>query len=129
MPYFRLSQPKPPPSVRPATPVVELIPNGVARPCACAAASKSPRVQPGSTVARRAFAFTRTPFIAERSIMRPSSQTALPAMLCPPPRIETSRLCLRANLTAWTTSLGDAQRAISAGLRSIMAFQICRASS
>ena len=26
MPYFRLSQPKPPPSVRPATPVVELMP-------------------------------------------------------------------------------------------------------
>ncbi len=50
MPYFRLNQPKPAPSVRPATPVVELMPSGVARPWACAAASKSPRVQPGSTV-------------------------------------------------------------------------------
>ncbi len=31
-PCFRLSQPNPPPSVSPATPVVELIPVGVARP-------------------------------------------------------------------------------------------------
>ena len=37
-PWRRVSQPKPPPSVRPATPVVELMPSGVARPCACAAA-------------------------------------------------------------------------------------------
>ena len=36
-------------------PVVELMPSGVARPCTCAAASKSARVQPGSTIARRAF--------------------------------------------------------------------------
>ena len=98
MPYFRLSQPKPPPSVRPATPVVELMPSGVARPCACAAASKSASVQPGSTVARRAFGSTWTRFISDRSIMRPSSQTALPAMLCPPPRIETSRLLLAREL-------------------------------
>ncbi len=32
MPYLRLSQPKPPPSVSPARPVVELMPVGVARP-------------------------------------------------------------------------------------------------
>ncbi len=116
MPYLRLSQPKPPPSVRPATPVVELMPSGVARPCAWAAASKSPRVQPGSTLARRAAGSTWTRFIGDRSIISPPSHTALPAMLWPPPRIETSTLCLPANLTAWTTCSADVQRAISAGL-------------
>src|SRR5262245_43743756 len=32
MPYLRVDQPNPPPSVRPAMPVVELIPTGVANP-------------------------------------------------------------------------------------------------
>ena len=41
MPYLRLSQPKPPPSVSPAMPVVELMPTGVARPWAWVAASRS----------------------------------------------------------------------------------------
>ena len=49
MPYLRVSQPKPPPKVKPAMPVVELIPTGVARPWAWIAASKSARVAPGST--------------------------------------------------------------------------------
>ena len=35
-PCLRDSQPKPPPSVSPATPVVELMPSGVASPKACA---------------------------------------------------------------------------------------------
>ena len=39
MPYLRVSQPKPPPSVSPATPVVELIPSGVAKPWTWVAAS------------------------------------------------------------------------------------------
>ena len=34
MPYFRVNHPKPPPNVRPAIPVVELIPTGVASPWA-----------------------------------------------------------------------------------------------
>ena len=48
-PNLRLVQPKPPPSVRPAMPVVELMPVGVARPNACVSRSKSPSVAPGST--------------------------------------------------------------------------------
>ncbi|MNC57948.1 hypothetical protein D3C75_1076460 [compost metagenome] len=67
--------------------------------------------------------------MGERSIISPSSQTALPAMLCPPPRTDTSRLFCRAKLTACTTDSGELQRAMMAGRRSIMAFQICRASS
>ena len=54
MPYLRLSQPKPPPSVRPAMPVVELMPTGVARPWAWVAASRSASVAPPSMVTRRA---------------------------------------------------------------------------
>src|ERR1700722_12462115 len=49
MPYLRVNQPNPPPSIRPAIPVVELIPTGVASPWDCAASSKSASVAPGST--------------------------------------------------------------------------------
>ena len=52
MPYLRLSQPKPPPSVSPATPVVELMPTGVASPCAWASASRSAQRRAASTVTR-----------------------------------------------------------------------------
>ena len=37
-PYLRTSQPMPPPRVRPAMPTQPVSPNGVARPCAAAAA-------------------------------------------------------------------------------------------
>ena len=50
-PYLRCSQPMPPPSVRPATPVVEIRPPVVASPCAAVAASRSAQVAPGCTVA------------------------------------------------------------------------------
>ena len=53
-PNLRLSQPKPPPSVSPATPVVELMPSGVASPNACVSRSKSASSAPGSTRAVRA---------------------------------------------------------------------------
>src|SRR5215472_4559823 len=57
----------------------------VARPKACVSRSNSPRVNPGS--ARTVFfaGLTRMPFISERSIMRPLSQTDFPATLWPPP--------------------------------------------
>jgi hypothetical protein len=113
----------------PAIPVVELIPSGVARPKACASRSNSPRVTPGSTRAVRAAGFTRTDFIGDRSSIRPLSHTALPAMLCPPPRTESSSRCSRANPTARITSAAPAARTMTAGLRSIIAFQIVRASS
>lgn len=81
MPYFRVIHPNPPPSVRPATPVVELIPSGVARLNACASLSKSAKVAPGSTRAVPAVGSTRTEVIGERSTSKPPSQTAMPAML------------------------------------------------
>ena len=129
MPYFRVNQPNPPPSVRPVIPVVELMPTGSARACCCVAASTSPNVQPGSTVARWVSGSMVTCFKSERSITMPSSHMALPAMLCPPPRTETSRPLSRAKLTASTTSSVEVQRAMMPGLRSIIAFQIWRTSS
>ena len=66
-PYLRLSQPKPPPSVSPATPVVELIPIGTASPNAWV----SGRPRRASRPARRAPcarpASTATARIGERS--------------------------------------------------------------
>ena len=62
--------------------------------------STSPSVAPAPTRAVRAAWSTRTVRIGERSIISPPSQTALPAMLCPPPRTATSRSCARANRTA-----------------------------
>lgn len=59
----------------------------------------------------------------------PPSHTECPAMLCPPPRTATSRPLLRAKLTAATTSGVLVQRAISAGRRSMVPFQMRRASS
>ena len=103
-PRLRLSQPKPPPSVRPAIPVVELMPTGVARPWACVARSTSASVAPGPTRAMRAAESTSTAFMADRSIIKPPSQTAFPAMLCPPPRTATSRSCAAARRTASVTS-------------------------
>ena len=41
--------PIPPPSVRPPTPVVEMIPHGTASPCSCVARSTSPHVAPPCT--------------------------------------------------------------------------------
>ena len=51
---LRRTQPKPPPSVRPAMPVVETSPPVVASPNSCVSRSKSPQVTPG-----RARAFER----------------------------------------------------------------------
>ena len=51
--------------------------------------------------------------------MTPRSTTALPATLWPLLRIETSKLCVRAKLTALMTSAVPAQRTIKEGLRSI----------
>ncbi len=106
-----------------------MMPRGVASPKACASLSKSPNVAPGSTKAVLAFGLTLTDFIRERSIMSPPSQTALPAMLWPPPRTARSRSCFRAKLTARITSAAPAQRTIKAGRLSIIAFQIARTPS
>jgi hypothetical protein len=72
---------------------------------------------------------TRTPFIGERSIITPSSQTPFPATLWPPPRTAINEAFTRAKLTAITTSATPVQRAISAGRLSIIPFQTRRAAS
>jgi hypothetical protein len=77
----------------------------------------------------RAAGSTETAFISERSIITPSSQTAWPATAWPPPRTEMTRSRSRAKRTAAVTSSAPAQRAISAGRRSIAPFQTRRASS
>jgi hypothetical protein len=114
-PYLLLSQLCPPPRVSAAMPVVETVPTGVARPKACVSRSNSPPSTPGSARTVRAMGSTRMLFMRDKSSIRPPSQTALPAILCPPPRIETRRSCARANCTAAMTSAAPAQRAISAG--------------
>ena len=66
---------------------------------------------------------------AERSIIRPPSQTALPATLWPPPRTAISSPCSRPKRTAAWTSAVPGQRAMRAGRRSIMPFRMRRARS
>ena len=53
-PWARINQPRPPPSVSPAMPVVETIPPVVAMPIACVARSKSSHVAPPCARAVRA---------------------------------------------------------------------------
>jgi hypothetical protein len=115
--------------VSPATPVVELIPSGVASPKAWASSSTSAIVAPGSTHATRAAGSMRTERMAEWSMTMPPSHTAVPAMLWPPPRIDTRSSCSRAMARARAVSADPAHRATSAGRRSIDPFQTARASS
>ena len=63
-PCLRVRWPSPPPSVSPPTPVVEMIPLGVASPCSCVARSTSPQVQPPPTRTVRARGSTSIPRIA-----------------------------------------------------------------
>src|SRR5262245_40858084 len=67
--------------------------------------------------------------MSERSITSPSSQTAVPAQLCPPPRTATRSSCSRAKRNATTTSFSSAQKATKEGRRSIRPFQTFRAAS
>ncbi|RYF01262.1 MAG: hypothetical protein EOO78_10845, partial [Oxalobacteraceae bacterium] len=112
-----------------ARPVVELMPVGVASPYAWVSWSKSRSVAPPPARARRASGSTRTARMADRSMTSPSSHKALPAMLWPPPRTASGRPWLRAKATAASTSAVPLQRAMKAGRRSIIAFQMLRASS
>ena len=86
----------------------------------CSAANPrlpGPGVRPGRTT---------TSFISRRLTISPSSQTAVPAALCAPPRTDTSSRCLRAKSIAAMTSAAEAHRAIAEGRRSIPAFHTCR---
>jgi hypothetical protein len=72
---------------------------------------------------------TDTARIADRSITIPSSHTAVPATLWPPPHTAISTSPARAKRTAAATSAGQPQRAINRGRRSTMPFHTARASS
>ena len=89
----------------------------------------SPRRHPAWARAVRELGWTHTPRIRDMSSINPPSHTASPAMLWPPPFIDNATPCSRAKLTRATTSATPRQRAMSAGRRSIMAFQIERVSS
>ena len=110
-------------------PVWLMTPPVVASPYSCAAASRSAHVAPPPQRARRAAGSTVTVRMAPRLIIRPSSPTDVPAKLWPPPRTAISSSRSRPSAIARATSPGVAQRAMSAGRRSMSAFQTVRASS
>ena len=124
IPYFRMSQPTPPPSARPPIPVLDTIPYGTASPKTCVSLSMSPRVAPPCTRTVRVLSSTKTDLIRERSITKPSSQSARPPTLCPPPRIAVTRLFARPKWTAAITSATPEHRAITFGCLLTLAFQI-----
>src|ERR1700756_2322201 len=80
-PCLPCSQPRPPPNVNPAIPVVETTPPVLAKQKACVSRLYSPQVRPASARAVRPTGSTLTLFIGDRSIISPPSQTALPVML------------------------------------------------
>ena len=128
-PSLRSSQPLPLPSASPTMPVSGTRPPVTASPCSCVAASNSPQLSPASARTVRASGSTAIAFMPRMSIIRPSSITAAPVTLCPPPYTEIGRPWARANFTAATTSSVLPHTAISAGRRSIMALKTARASS
>ena len=84
--------------------------------------STSPHRAPPCTWAVPPSGSTRTARIADRSMTIPSSHTAVPATLWPPPRTAISRSCSRAKRTAAATSPVPLHRAMSRGYRSMAPF-------
>jgi hypothetical protein len=110
-------------------PVWLTIPDGTASPKRWVARSSSPSRTPPAARAQPAAESTRTALSSDRSIISPPSTTACPATAWPPPRTDTGSSCSLAKRTASTTSSAPAQRAISAGRRSMAPFQTRRAPS
>jgi hypothetical protein len=124
-----MSQPMPPPSVSPPTPVCEIWPAGTARPCSCVAASTSPSRAPPPTRTMRRSGSTSTAFSARMSMHSASSRTERPDTECPPARIVNSRASAFAPRMAAATSSASVACATAAGRRSIAPFQPVRACS
>ena len=103
-------------------PVVETMPAGTARPWSCVSRSTSIQRAPACARTVRAAGSTRTPRICDRSIVRPPSHSAPPAMLWPPERTETRRRWRFARRRVRATSAGPAQRTTSAGRGATSAF-------
>ena len=80
-PCLPINQPRPPPRVKPETPVFDTVPPVVARPNACVSRSKSAHRAPACTCAVCARGSTRMPCMRVRSITSPSSHIASPAAL------------------------------------------------
>src|SRR6516164_277636 len=121
-PYFLTSQPTPPPRASPPMPVLDITPAGTAKPKTWVSRSTSRSVAPPCTLAVWSFASTRMPFMPDRSITIPSSQSALPDTLWPPPRTATSSSFSRAKFTAATTSATPEHRAMMPGFFLIISF-------
>ena len=85
-PQRRSSQPEPPPSVRPVTPVVETRPPVVASPNACVRRSNSDQIAPAPQRAIRRCASTVTSAMRRTSITTPPSLRHAPATEWPPAR-------------------------------------------
>ena len=128
-PCVRARWPSPPPSVKPAIPVLDTRPPVTARPNACVSWSKPFQVRPPWALAVLRTGSTTTPCIGERSMTIPSSTVENPAIEWAPPRTAMVKPWLRANRTAAITSAVPAQRTIRAGRRSCMPFQTDRAAS
>jgi hypothetical protein len=128
-PHLRSSQPDPPPSVSPATPVVDTRPPVVPSQYGWHIRSKSPQVAPPPTRAIRASASTWTVFSRRRSTTSPPSLTPVPATPCPPPRTAISSPCSTPYRTAAETSAADSHWAINAGRLSTIALNTVRACS
>ena len=125
-PCRRVSQPTPPPTVSPATPVPETTPSGTASPCAWVAWLTSASVAPGWTRTIRRRGSTPTARSAPRSRTIPPSTVPWPATLWPPPRTASRSPCSRARATAGPMSPISLARTIARGLRSTMPFQTRR---
>src|SRR5215218_10345093 len=127
-PCLRSSQPEPPPSVRPATPVVDTRPPVVARPCSWVARSSCAQVAPPPTRATRRVVSTSTASRPRTSMTTPSHRHT-PVTEWPPARTDTSRPRSRAKPSASATSSGEAARATYRGRRSTIALKSVQASS
>ena len=114
-PHLRVRWPRPPPSVSPPTPVVEMIPLGVARPCSLVAASTSPQVRRRRPRTVRASGSTSTPFSGERSITTPSSHGPEPGAVVAAAADRERQVVLGGEADAAATSSASATCAISAG--------------
>ena len=127
---LRSSQPEPPPSVKPATPVVDTRPPVVASPCSCVAASNSPQVTPAPqrAVRSRRVHLDRPSSCARRRPGRRRPSTC-PRPSGPPLRTAVGSPFSRPNRTAAATSSALAHCAITAGRLSIIALKSARASS
>jgi hypothetical protein len=128
-PCLRSSQPDPPPSVSPATPVVETRPPVVARPCTWVARSTSAQMAPPPTRATRRSASTSMSAMPRTSSTTPSSHRERPATEWPPARTATGRPWSRANASAATTSSTATHSATRCGRRSIIVLNSVQVSS